>query len=541
MEKNNKYLLLTGIISGVLLWLSWPAKPFTFLIFIALIPLLYISDYCNKHSVKGASKVFFSVYVAMLIWNSLTSFWIYKATLPGAIATVILNSLMMTLPFVVYHKMQKAFKHEISFAFLVIFWISIEYLFLNWDLAWPWLNLGNVFSETPYLVQWYEYTGSFGGTLWIWIINISIYKILVSYIGNFGKKSVSDKRKNYLIALGFLIIPVVISLLIKVEPATEKAQNIVIVQPNIDPYNEKFAGGTFENQLEKMLFLTSKEIDSNTMLVVWPETALSIPFDEENIKATIYYQQIENFFAKYPKASLLTGIDSYRFFEKDEKISTTARFYPYDSTYYDAYNAALLLNPNRDIEFYHKSILVPGVEKMPYPNIFKFISKLSINLGGTSGSLGKQEEPSVFKVNEELIVAPVICYESVFGEYVGKFVQKDANILAVITNDGWWGNTPGHRQHFQYARLRAIEHRKYVVRSANTGISGFIDSKGMILKKTEFWYDDVFKVPVLLDNTKTFYSINGDYIGRIASFLSVLLILLSFSRKFIKREIPGLG
>jgi apolipoprotein N-acyltransferase len=110
------------------------------------------------------------------------------------------------------------------------------------------------------------------------------------------------------------------------------------------------------------------------------------------------------------------------------------------------------------IQIYHKSKLVPGVEKMPWPAVFKYIEKFAIDLGGISGSLGMQEERVAFFTQDKKFAAgPIVCYESVYGEYVGEYVKKGANFLAIITNDGWWGDTPGYRQHLQYGALRAIE------------------------------------------------------------------------------------
>lgn len=542
MEKLNKFhLAISGIISGVLLWASWPDKGITALIFVAFIPLLVINYLiCNSQISNKSSNLFIFIFPALLIWNFLTTFWIHKATLAGAIATIFLNSLLMFFPFLLTQKLSLTINRQLPSYFIAVFWLGMEYLFLNWDLAWPWLNIGNVFATTPQIVQWYEYTGIFGGAVWIWSVNILTFNILLRIYPFFQAKKnliIRNLTVHLVLLLIVIIFPLIISFSIKNNKIVTHRGNIIIVQPNVDPYKEKFASGTFTDQLVKLIRLTESQIDSNTILVIWPETALSIPFNEKEFLETSYTQFIINLLKKYPKATLISGIDSYRFFEKGEKISPTARFYPYDSSYYDSYNAAVMLEPSGKHEFYHKSILVPGVEKMPYPKIFKFLSKLTINLGGTSGSLGKQDEPSVFRISNEIILAPVICYESVFGNYVGKFICKGANLIVIMTNDGWWGHTAGHRQHFHYARLRAIEHGKFIVRSANTGISGFIDSEGNVLETLDFWTEGALKVPVLVTDKLTFYSKNGDYIGRIAGFTSVLLILLIISKSiFFKRK-----
>ena len=174
---------------------------------------------------------------------------------------------------------------------------------------------------------------------------------------------------------------------------------------------------------------------------------------------------------------------------------------------------------------------------MPYPQYMKFLEYISVDLGGTVGSLGTQEKPSVFQ-HGEIIAAPVICYESIFGEYVTQYIQQGANVIAIITNDGWWGNTPGHKQHLQYARLRAIENRRCIARSANTGISCFINQRGDILKQTTWWTPDVIEANVQLNNQQTFYTKNGDLLGKIAGYLCLLLLVygLGLKLKIVKNH-----
>ena len=190
-----------------------------------------------------------------------------------------------------------------------------------------------------------------------------------------------------------------------------------------------------------------------------------------------------------------------------------------------------MLDTSIKFDLYHKSKLVPGVEKMPYPKIFGFLEKLTINLGGTSGSLGEQKEASVFKVNDSLTIAPIICYESVFGEYLGNFVNKGADLMVIMTNDGWWGTSNGYKQHVNYAVLRAIELRKFIVRAANTGISCFIDPSGQIIQQTPFWVSTSSKHKLQITKQQTFYAKNGDFIGRIGLFASVIFIFLLISKK----------
>ena len=178
-------------------------------------------------------------------------------------------------------------------------------------------------------------------------------------------------------------------------------------------------------------------------------------------------------------------------------------------------------------QLYHKSKLVPGVEMMPFPRLLKPLEKFAINLGGMSGSNATQKERSVFSSADKSIkVAPVICYESIYGDFLTGYIRNGANFIFIITNDGWWENTAGHKQHFQYARLRAIETRRSIARSANTGISGFINQRGDIILPTKYWTPDVIEFTINANNYKTFYARFGDYLGKISFYLTLIMLLV---------------
>ncbi|NTW32383.1 MAG: apolipoprotein N-acyltransferase, partial [Bacteroidetes bacterium] len=339
-----------------------------------------------------------------------------------------------------------------------------------------------------------------------------------------------------------ILLPVIISLFIYYTHEDKgRPANIIVVQPNIDPYNEKFGGMTSEQQLAKLLNLAKQKTDKNTNLIIGPETAIPEGVWENDLYDSRSVDSLKNYLKKYPQLNILMGLSSYKMYLKGEQISLTARLYA-DQGWYDAYNSAMMIDTSKKIQIYHKSRLVPGVEKMPYPKIFKSLEKFALDLGGTSGSLGIQDERSVLYSNDSVIkLAPVICYESIYGEFVSEYIQNGANIICIITNDGWWKDTPGYKQHCRYASLRAIETRKCIARSANTGTSCFINQRGDIMQATSWETDDVIKQTVLLNDEKTFYSKYGDYIAKAAIFMSVLIFIyiffISISRRFrIKAE-----
>jgi apolipoprotein N-acyltransferase len=215
---------------------------------------------------------------------------------------------------------------------------------------------------------------------------------------------------------------------------------------------------------------------------------------------------------------LVTGASSYRHYKKWETPSPTARKNRQGNYFYDSYNTALQLDTTELVQYSHKSKLVPGVERMP--TWAGFLEKYAIDLGGMTGSLGRDTIQHVFENHYSgMKIAPSICYESVYGEYMGEFVKKGAQLIFIITNDGWWRDTPGHRQHCSYARLRAIESRRSIARSANTGISCFVNQRGDMFQATKYWEPAAIKQTINANTELTFYTLHGDYIARICNWL----------------------
>ena len=128
-----------------------------------------------------------------------------------------------------------------------------------------------------------------------------------------------------------------------------------------------------------------------------------------------------------------------------------------------------------------------------------------------------------------------VCYESVYGEYCTGYVRKGAQFLAVITNDAWWGDTPGYKQHLSYSRLRAIELRRDIARCGNTGISAIIDQRGEVLSSTPWWERTTLTGTVNLNTRQTFFVRYGDVIGRACTLL-FLLLLLALGVKLLNRR-----
>jgi apolipoprotein N-acyltransferase len=520
-----------ALLSGLLLSAAWPVNGITALLFIAWIPLLWLeSDFRNQTVRNKKWKLFGYFYLCFVTWNAITTWWIVNSTVFGAVMAIVCNALFMALVWLLFTVVARRLPVIIGYLFLITFWISFECLHYNWELTWPWLTLGNGFATKPQWIQWYEFTGVFGGSSWILIINILLFHLLkgISTEKKFSRRIISLS----LVTAAVIFLPLVFSI-VKYNSYQDSGEpvHIVIVQPNVDPYHEKFSG-TGSEQLARILQLASTAADSSTDYIIAPETALPDGVWENSFGTDKNIKTIQAFLTAFPHTAFVTGASTYRAYEKQE--TATARKFKNEEGYFDAYNTALQQSKDDSLQVYHKSKLVPGVERMPYPAIFGFLDKYAIDMGGITGSLGTQDNRSVF-VHKGMKAAPVICYESIFGDFLSGYVRSGAEMIFIITNDGWWGNTSGYKQHAAYARIAAIEFRKSIARSANTGISCVLNQRGDILQPTKWWAEDVFASTIYKNDVKTFYAKHGDYIAWICVSAMLVLWLWFFYLKIMRK------
>jgi len=508
--------LLLSVLSGLLLFAAWPVSPLTFLIFIAFVPLLWLEQQATSRK-----KFFGWTYLTLVIWNGATTWWVLNSTVPGGVSAILANSLLMSLPWIAFYNVKRKRGERTGYTALILFWLTFEYIHLNWELSWPWLTLGNVFATHPGWVQWYEFTGTSGGSLWVMGINVLIFLLLRE---KNQKTRFNTKRATGIVLL--LVTPLIISWLLNPgSPAPAPgAKNIVLIQPNVDPWDEKFVAGKEQVQLLKLIRLSESQIDSNTALVVWPETAIPVAINEDEMKSNYFMAPVWDFLKRHPSINLLTGVEGFRFYDEKDKTPYSSKV-PESNKYADSYNSAVLFDSSH-FQVYHKSKLVPGVETLP--SFLKFMSPLFDKFGGTTGGYARQPERTVLQTyNNSYHVAPAVCYESIYGEFMSAYVRNGADLIVVITNDGWWGNTAGYRQHESYARLRAVETRRWVARSANTGVTCFIDPSGAVIDPQPWDKTAVIKMDVPAIRSRTFYVKYGDILSRLAIAVTILLLVWS--------------
>ncbi len=537
--------VLLSLLSGVILSLAWPERGFPGLLFIGFLPLLLAEEnlYQNREKTIKFSALIYS-YPGFLLWNLLTTWWIVNSTFIGAALAIILNSLFMSIVFQAFHWTRKKLSGSpVGYLALISYWIALEYLHLNWDLNWPWLNLGNGFATWYKWVQWYEYTGTFGGTLWVLSGNLMIFRAFKEFETQNAKCKMQNAKLQWPpslfrwpgLAFLWILLPILYSLVIYARFREESHPvNFVVVQPNIDPYSEQYVLPPPE-VIGKIMSLADPKLDSATNFLIAPESAIQESMWENDLASFESIGLLRNTLIRWPDLNILIGGSTFYQLPPGASLPRWARKFTDSPNHYVAYNAAILINNHDSLQLYHKSKLTPGVEILPSFKGFNWLEKYAIDLGGTVGSLGMDSVRKVYSTVKTVGAAPAICYESIFGEFFAEFVRNGARMMIIITNDGWWGNTPGHRQHFSFAHLRAIETRRSIARSANTGISALIDQRGDAHQVTGYWKPAVIKGTLNANDRMTFYVRHGDYIARIFTWTGGILLLSAIGWSLRKR------
>jgi apolipoprotein N-acyltransferase len=520
----NKYtLVILSVTGGILTGLAWTWWCSGLILLIAFVPFFLIENYLCENPKKFSYNAFF-IYIipGFVIFSIIALGWMRVASLTGAICVIMGLSFLMAFTMWLAHVVRCRVGNIAGFVSLIVFWLAYEYITLNINIISPWLNLGNGLSKDIMLVQWYEVTGTAGGSLWILCSNLFLTLYLVN--------STIRKKNNrlYLIMwLSVIIIPSVISITrySAIKPTGESADEVIIVQPNTDPYTSKFTI-PFVEQLKKVINLAAGSATEKSVWIVTPETTVDDPVNLDDLDNDKYVKMIRELAEKHPRASIVTGLVSYRLYPPSPYPPTnSARKTDASGLYYDHFNSAFRIDTGKTIEFYHKSKLVPGIEMQFSNGPGRFISRILPYLGGTKWGYGIQNKRTCFEHPAlRYKIAPVICYESVFGSYVTDYIKNGAEAIFIITNDGWWKNTNGYKQHLSYASLRAIETRRPVVRAANTGVSCIIDIRGKRISETEWWNQTVLKGEIRPETRITTYVKYGDYLMRISCYISILIL-----------------
>ncbi len=493
----------------------------------AFVPLLWLSAEAED-SRRGWWRTLGWSAMAFVLWNVLTVWWIWNATPVGPVAATVVSTFWNLLAFMAFHTISKRAPKSLAYTALVAIWITTEYWYTVGEISWPWLILGNGFSHDIWAVQWYEYTGVFGGSAWVLISNILIFEAWRA------RRNIS----KWVAAAAFVVVPMVVSYVVgsRAGDIADGGVRVAIIQPNVDCY-DKFHDD--HSRQERNIIDLLSEVPADADFVLLPETAVPAYYWEPALSKHLgggmggfWLELRDSLRAEAPGAMLVTGANTLYHYRAGTQPRTAREFG--DGNYYDHFNTAVGLDTAACVQLHHKGRLVIGVENTP-GFIFDLMDFLVIDLGGIVGQIGIGRHGSAFEHNG-VKVGPAICYEGLYGDFFADFVRRGAGFMAIISNDGWWGDTPGYRHLFTISRLRAIETRRAIARSANTGMSGFISPTGRVGETLGWEERGVITARVPLNSETTFYVKYGDWIGRTAKLLSLLCILYFVAYRVRRRN-----
>jgi apolipoprotein N-acyltransferase len=515
--------------SGLMLAAAFPPSPLYSIGYVALIPLLLLLD-----TLQGTWKILRFSYLTILIFHSATLYWIGGFVTGKDIwlmiaggAVVLIHPLFYLPVILLYVWIRRRLGLILALVFFVFAWISYEYSHSLSQFSFPWITLGNSQAYDLQRSQIVEFTSVYGLSFLVLTFN-ALGFVLVTKLAT---KSWGVRSRPALASIATLIVLYFgpwfygeIRIRQLSSTGLGQAVSVGIVQPNTDPF-EKWS--RLADQVPALLGYTEKLARLKADLVVWPETA--IPFFILQPQNAAYLSSVRSLFDSM-HVTVLSGLPSVVYYDSLHAPVTAARS-QISGSYYEEFNSTTTFVPGQPTGLvYRKIVLVPFAERIPYAETFRFlIEPLKWNVG--IGMWGIGRDTVVFSMpvrNGQLVrFSSVICYESVYPDFVRQFVNKGAQFLVIITNDSWWGNTSGAYQHASYASFRAIENRRWIVRSANGGISGFIDPLGRIHDETKLYHPAAICGTVEPRDDITFYARHGDVFALGCLGGTILLLLIA--------------
>jgi apolipoprotein N-acyltransferase len=507
MKTMKKRDILLSLLSGVLLILSFPNFDLEFLVWFALVPLFYSIE--GKGRFHGFRLGFLTGLISFLG----ILYWIIVAVHTYGTVPLIPSALILLLLVVYLALFIGAFTFLIrliqirsglqTILFTPLLWVALEYLRSFLLTGFPWANLGySQYLNLPF-IQMADITGAYGLSSVIVLVNATLFCLLRQW----RKRTFPLKEAviTVVILLVFLIYGYLKISMVDRQTAQDPQLSIGLVQGNIDQsikWDESFQKETLKIY-ERLSF---KVVEGKPDLIIWPETAT--PFFFQDAKE---YQPLVFDIPKKTNAFLLFGSPSYKV--QKGKVNH--------------YNSAYLVSRAGEVVGkYDKIHLVPFGEYVPLQDLLFFIG----SLGEGIGDFKSGKEIFNFSLPQGKF-GVLICFEIIFPDLSRRFVKEGANFLVTITNDAWFGRTSAPYQHFSIATLRAVENRVFVARAANTGITGFIDPKGKIVKQGGIFTEEAMNGMIRLSSRKTFYTLYGDVFAWVCSGFSIFLLACALFKK----------
>ena len=500
--------LIFALLSGALTALAFPKFKLIFFAWISLIPLLKMLP--GKRPGQGFKLGLlsgFAFYAVLLYWIPAVPMHYGNMSLGISILVYIMLALVLALFWGLFGWItclvgKKLFTGEI-YLLIPFFWITSEFLVTKALTGFPWGVLG--YSQQPnlYLIQMASVTGVYG-----------ISFLLILFQCMFLLSMRIKKRSPFFSILALILLIHMAGFLTVRNIKEETGENTFkasVIQGNIssDIYWPNLSDEEKRGLLEEHLQLSQECVDEGSRLIVWPEFSLPLCFSCPYGLYLDFRKSLEEFVSR-TDSTLVLGTN---------EIGSDG-----ENTLY--FNSSLTLRPDSSFTQYNKMHLVPFGEYTPYKKVFFFIDRLTHSIGEVTS--GREH---ILHSYRGIPFGTPICYEIIFPNLVRKFTQKGAQFLATITNDGWYGRSAAPYQHFSIAVLRAVENRRYLLRAATTGISGFIDPYGRIITSSALDTQTHLTASISPKHKKTLYTRLGDWLPYLSLTLTLLFLILAFLKR----------
>ncbi len=489
------------VLSGILTALSFPKFNLSFLAWISLIPFLFVL------AKKTPKQSFVLGLIAGISFNAILIYWIpdvptHYGNLPIGLSLLIYAVFVLYLALfwaffsLCFAKIRRVY-HNLSFLLAPFLWIAFEYILTHLLTGFPWGLLG----YSQYKNLWFLQLASIAG-----IYGLSF--ILVLFQSSFVYSMIHKRRMPFFLVLSLILIVHTWGWLslTKTLDTTDSFKASVIqgnVSSDID-WNQ-ISDQQKLNLFQRHLDLSASAYAEGSGLIVWPEFTVPLCFSCPYGIYQEYKQRILDF-VEETGSTLLVGTN-------ETTVSQQNALY---------FNTALCIHHGQGLTKYYKMHLVPFGEYTPYKKVFFFVEKMTHAIGEiTPGS-----EYVLHEYRGKKFGSP-ICYEIIFPYLVRNFVKKGAEFLVTITNDGWYGKSSAPYQHFAIAAVRAVENRRYLLRSATTGVSGIVDPYGRIILRSEMMTQTYLTDTILPNDKLTLYTSWGDYLPLLGLTLGVLFLILA--------------
>ncbi len=539
--------LSLSIFTGVMLGFAFPPSPYGILACFGLVPLLVVLDETER--TRAALGY---VYAAMLVFHMITLNWTGGYAhmndpymmIAGAV-TMTVHPLFYFIPFGLFLFVRRRWGKTPALVALPFFWVAYEYSHTLSEWSFPWLTLGNTQSYDLARIQIVSLTGVIGLSWWILVLNVLAYVFLQSLrlVLSGTQRGNVLRTKNASLLLLILVLyflPTVYGMkVLRAAPPMEqpvptsemgnrKLVTVGMIQSNVDPWQKwKQTGLEIIELYVRMTDSLMTHSSPRPDLVLWPETAVPYYILVPQNRATLNFVRSRIEALGVP---VLFGLPHAVYYDDTTKAPPSAKRIEATGERYDAFNSTAFLQPGvEEIPWYGKMKMVPLAERVPYADAFYFLDFLRWGVGIGGWQIGR--DTVLFQEKKTgAQFCSLICYESVYPEFVAEFVKRGAEFIAIVTIDSWWDRMSGAYQHHQYAIFRAVENRRWIARCAVGGFSSYIDPYGRVYDKTELFTQATLSRTILRIDRRmanTFYTRHGDWVGRWCAVVSGAFVLVA--------------